>query len=285
MNQKCTSFVSDTVRGHQSIWIIGDEFVTNTYGRYFQQATRSGTKEFYIKENFEVRAFMSNFTSNVPYVMTRIRNNFITAINEQVTLPRAVVVVLDDNLITEIKYSGFGISLILGTTAQWIIREMHRAVGNHKENLPSKAKKNGIPHFIWVTPPKSVCFSEEENLNRKKFMDCITSVSNIYDDMTVLKLKKVWDPNNRQLVSDGRYTSKGLAAYWASIDNAIEFWDTVLSKKPTGKIPTIAVVQPHRNNFGHFGPNFRRGGPTRRPNLDFRSRNRGRGSDRFHFYN
>ena len=36
-------------------------------------------------------------------------------------------------------------------------------------------------------------------------------------------MKKVWDPEDKQLFRNNRFSAEGLSRYWSSVDNAIQF--------------------------------------------------------------
>ena len=54
-----------------------------------------------------------------------------------------------------------------------------------------------------------------------------------HENITVLKLKKGWNPDDSTLyVREARcYTYEGLSTYWQAVDKTVKFCDTILLKK------------------------------------------------------
>ena len=52
-----------------------------------------------------------------------------------------------------------------------------------------------------------------------------------FTNMKVIRMKKEWDHEDNTLFRFGRFSSKGLDKYWASIDVAVKHWDTLFATK------------------------------------------------------
>ena len=59
---------------------------------------------FYMKEKFEVSRFMNNKDQSYDTnTISRIRNGLVTAICDQIVLPKMIIMVPDDNILQNIK--------------------------------------------------------------------------------------------------------------------------------------------------------------------------------------
>ena len=59
---------------------------------------------FYMKEKFEVSGFMNNEDQSYDInIISRIRNGLVSAICDQIVLPKMIIMVPDDNILQNIK--------------------------------------------------------------------------------------------------------------------------------------------------------------------------------------
>ena len=88
-----------SMRGLYKIWFIGDEFSNNTFATLGEMRNDDHTPASFTYQNFEVRDFISShFSTNESSPLGHIRSNLIKALNEHNTLPKLLVVVLDDDI-------------------------------------------------------------------------------------------------------------------------------------------------------------------------------------------
>ena len=195
--------------------------------------------------NFEVRTFFSSsYKSNIKSVLGRIRNNLVRALNEHTTLPRTIVVVLDDD-VTKTMCHIDNFSYNAGRLVEWLMREFTRCLESYKDMLPRKAKEELLPHAIWIAPATHCLFSHDDNARREKFSKCLATTAAVFPNMSFLRLIKIWDPQERNnfLQEPYRFTSEGLTRYWLAIDSAIRYWNTTI-------FPKIGKRPPHKSNAG-----------------------------------
>ena len=74
-------------------------------------------------------------------ILSRIVDNFITAIQKHTLLPKAVVIVLDDDIMDNLNHYEKGISQAVGIMLEWLAQELHEVITSHKKALPMKARK------------------------------------------------------------------------------------------------------------------------------------------------
>ena len=83
-------------------------------------------------------------------VLGYLRNCLIEAIHKQVLLPKAIVIVMENNLLDSINYYQVGPSDAIEPCIEWIITEYHCTIVAYKEKLPSKSRKFRYPQILWV---------------------------------------------------------------------------------------------------------------------------------------
>ena len=215
---------------------MGDDFANNTVHEFLKGRKKlDGTPDTYVYAFYEVREFTTTRNSNNDKnVISRIRNAFITALNEHASLPKLVVFILDDDVITNVKLDD---NLPLVPQYEYILCKLmtfiNRSIEIYKDMLPQKAKRDVIPHLLWIAPPNHKYFSDDNNEKRGAFTTALsTSVSTIKNS-SMLRMVKFWDMNNSNLFLEDayRFTVEGLNKYWMSVDASIRFWALAISKK------------------------------------------------------
>ena len=76
------------------------------------------------------------------------------------------------------------------------------------------------------------------NILRWKFADSLATVAKSFPDMSVLKLKQIWDRSDENLVirQSGKFSDQGNRMMWYAIDKTIKFADTKLTRKIVNNI-------------------------------------------------
>ena len=150
------------------------------------------------------------------------------------------MVIVDDNSCNYIKlHEGLETTKIDCITS-WLHNEFNKAVSIYKDFLPSRAKKMGLLHILWIAPPTHKNFSANNNTKRVLQAKTLMNYSQLHENMSCLKMIKIWDHddgNNYNYHSD-RYTAEGLVKYWNSVHSAIHFWNIaiypkIISHKPS----------------------------------------------------
>ena len=155
--------------------------------------------------------------------MGRIKNNFVEVINQQILLPKIVIVVLEDDLLNAINHYKTGASLAIEPCLDWIMSELHDITVTYKQKLPTKSRKFRYPQFLWISAIHHDGFNNG-NSYREKFNRCLMEVSSKYREMHVLHLV-AWDPRQKGYMSNGSLTGKGLQKYWDAVNDAFQAWD------------------------------------------------------------
>ena len=212
---------------YDKIWIIGDEFVANTYDQYVKNAVRKN--ELYMKTNYDISCYATKSKdSNIRSILGRIKFQLIKALEKEATLPKSILFLLDDDIIcrVELKISSMdGFTMIMNIIMKWLLNQVRKAIEVRKDQLQPKSIKEDYPVVYWIEAPQHINFNN--NLQRRKFNSAIQNESSVLMNMRIMRMKKVWDPEETGLFipSSNCFTSDGIFKYWGSIDNALEFND------------------------------------------------------------
>ena len=138
-------FFEHHVHGREDIWIIGDEFVAKTADQYFKQMCYTlicsqqmmGT---HCSDNFEIKLFHAmTYSSHIQDFMAHLCNTLAGALNEE-RLPKAIVFVLEDDMINYANVNRFGMSLVYGKLLHYLMSEINKLILAQKDLLPPQAK-------------------------------------------------------------------------------------------------------------------------------------------------
>ena len=203
----CLNF-SDDLKGLMKVWILGDNFLVETYRKNFRKAGN----EFFLKENFEVVPFCSSkYSDRNVNMLSRIINSFISAVNNKIYLPAYLIILLDDDLIDYLQYKKFGVSTLYGNWLEFLAGNIQMTLEKARDELPNFAKAAEKTQVYWVEPPNHIEFTSEDKQMREKFSHCLEALTKIYNDMRVLKISTPLCKEDSNLVINNRFTKMGLA--------------------------------------------------------------------------
>ena len=193
----------------------------------------------YVKSHFDVSSWSNNSYSDNPSVIGRMANLLKSATTTHVgkrllPLPKIIVVVPDADILDTLKGAPReGQSKALGMLVKFIMTEHERGISSFKESLPAKAKKEGYPHILWILAPKHNNF--ENNDERERFNRTVEDMAKYHCNISALELKKIWDPNDKSLFENGRFTSQGFRSYWEAVDRTVRYCDAVVLRRKITK--------------------------------------------------
>ena len=223
------------VRGYESIWFLGDLFVFNTFNQHYYQQAYDNEDQAYCKYNYEVSAYMNDAKLSIDQnVVSRIRNLMVGATNAQVRFPKIIVMVPDDDIVNYVSDGTTnGIRKPLTKVLEWIMKEHNRIIAAMKDILPKKAKQDTYPHIIWIEPPMHKDMSVKMVKLHEKFGSVLQEVAKYKDGVSVLALKKLWDPEDTNLFvkHSQRFTASGYKKYWDAVDRTVRFCDTTILRR------------------------------------------------------
>ena len=241
--------------GMERIWVIGDDFAAASFQQYFI----TSANDSYTKENFEASGFFANALSHNRSPISRIRNALTCAYNQQLLIPKMVFIVTEDDIIKDLEK----LKSIMEKreAAEKILnrsnsnnyeeisdeesppepvdyRDLYRRVMTHlfravatttkrfKQAVPYKAKKEiQWPKIIWISPTSHHNYgnSKLRNIMSEVMDDC----ARIHENMSVEKLKQIWDPQDRNLFlkDQQRITGEGFCSFWNAFDRTVKYCD------------------------------------------------------------
>ena len=213
----------------EKIWIIGDDFVANTFDQYVKNAVRK--TELYMKRSYDISCFAKkSHESNIRNVIARVKFQLVKALDTECLLPKSILVILDDDIIRRVEAKCDednleNMSTIFSCVMKHLINQFRKLIESRKDQLPEKSISKIYPTIYWVESPQHCNFNN--NLSRRKMNSAIQAECSILDNSKIMRMKKVWnsDDEHAYLASHSRFTSDGIFKYWGSIDNALEFND------------------------------------------------------------
>ena len=218
-----------------TVWFVGDNFASHTYRKYFLKPFDKNEKkeheeptpgEFHIKRLFDYNIYCnSRYSSATENMLIRIQNSFVSMINKNADQPLAkyFLVVLDDDLITFLDFKGPGVTSLLGSWLEWLIKNFREAIMAKKKLLPEKSVQKNEPCVYWVLAPMHCNCSHERNQVRQNLNFALETILKGKSDMRVIKFKEFWQYNDKSLVNNDKITESGLFAYWKAVDAAFHF--------------------------------------------------------------
>ena len=148
-------------------------------------------------DNYEIKLFHCTwYSSNIRDFMARLISTLAEALNEDIAPPRAIVFVLEDDMICYINISKFGMSLTYGRLLHYLFSEVNKLISAKCAAMPLRARHPYHPEVIWINPPFHLGFAN--NSERNKFNRALDTTADLYDYMWSLKLKCIWDTQSHE---------------------------------------------------------------------------------------
>ena len=180
----------------KKIWLLGDNFLAETYCKYFKKAG----PDFYMKENYDVTAFCSSkYSDKNTNAVSRVLNSLILAVNQKVILPDYLINCLEADLIEYLGYKKYGVSTLYGSWIEFLSKEISEILDARRQGLPIGSHLKNKPQISWVEPVRHANFDFVDGQMRDKFGACLNAVSKIYENMRCLKIRNPWDRNDSNL--------------------------------------------------------------------------------------
>ena len=206
---------------------MGDDYVAKTAGQHFQNCYQEDISEGYIRIHYDCTVICSGSLSRdlmEAGIIGWLHNTFVTTVEDQVLLPRAILVVIEDDMIRAADHYKKGTSSILAPWLSWIVNDLHRITTAYKEKMPTKSRKFKYPQFLWVPTVYHDGFTSD-NHYREKFNSCLReSVQKIGGMMKILELHS-WNRHDLSLCSHGILNAKGNKQFWIAVNDAFQAWD------------------------------------------------------------
>ena len=215
----------------EKLWIVGDKFVATSAKENFMNRTMM---KGYANTNFDVTIMTGNYLSDAyrHSPIARIRNAVVNLVNKQLCLPKWIIIVPENGVISGQNYNKIkdGPTLFYGSLLEWCMTSHDKLFEDFKRHFTTPALKHGWPHIMWVLPSLHVQWS---NINaRKKFNRSLVKVAASHESTITVDLETNWNFNDTNYVIpfNQRFTSDGYATYWQAMDQVIKWADTKVNR-------------------------------------------------------
>ena len=92
-----SSTISDYIKGLDKLWVLRDNFGFKSFNKHYYL---NQDYDKYMLDSFEVSGFNVDCDSSFDVnAISRLRNNLVAAIRDQIVLPKYILVVLDNDII------------------------------------------------------------------------------------------------------------------------------------------------------------------------------------------
>ena len=181
------------MKGINNIWFIGDEFCDCSYTQHYKfvKNNESNRDKWYIPEYYEMHEFSSTcYSSSLRNILARFKGLLIHAITKEKVLPKAIVFILDEDIIMQSKIPMHEAEAgEYALVVKYLLQEVHRILTSYLELLPNKSKWPFLPQVIWMSPPQHTYFAN--NKLRLHFTTALDQEVQAFPNMCSLSLKKV----------------------------------------------------------------------------------------------
>ena len=167
-------------------------------------------------------------------------NAFTKALNDNLILPRFVIIVPNADVLIYVKKQKAGITLLSGAAINWMANQMTRLALCKKEFLRA-LKPGSITHFepkcMWVNmmePPDSIVMASAA----RKYNRALNKMLADKDGHYVIDVNSVMKENN--YFTNGQLNGTGKVQFWYYIDTQIKNFDY--------RRITLKPDLPNRNN-------------------------------------
>ena len=96
------------MEGLDQIWVFGDEFADHSFTEHMRHARDVNKDQLFTFQHFEVFDYTTNrYSSSLRSIIARIRALVQKAITERKYLPKAMVMVFDDDIIKQLHFTQY----------------------------------------------------------------------------------------------------------------------------------------------------------------------------------
>ena len=215
----------------------------STFYQFQQNARSQDGKLDYINAHYDTILVVRDMEpENNENLLSPLRNALVETINQQLLLPKAIILVLDDDMLDELDHYKTGITTSIGQLVEWLANQLHRIITNYKEAMPSKSHKFRYPTLLWCLIPQHTVY-DQYNGSKAKFNKSVLCTIQLFHEMTALELT-LWKEDNLDYCENGTLSATGLTTYWQAINRAFELWDWEQMKQKTQQGNCRGIVMP-----------------------------------------
>ena len=215
--------------------MVGEDLLRDTFKSLQalkRQNSQKGNSGPYTVDFYNICPLMYQKNGNV---VARFINNLVEGLNEFHCIPRMLLIIPDNSIIKGIKHDEYGVSKILGSCLDHIIKEFELTLDRKKE-LMELIKPGSIsfgePKTIWVklfdNPRKDKVWLKQRDKFNATLEESLASQKHSY----IMDINNVLDSGCFD--RHGYLTPRGKTVMWSEIDKQIKDFDKqIISLKPS----------------------------------------------------
>ena len=147
----------------EQIWFFSDEFADTSFLQNFKHVKGTDDYPIYTSKFYEVLGNTTNrYVSSLRNILSRVVVLVGKAIKENTILPKALVFVMDDDIIKQVKIDSNYMEEEYAEIITFLLKETERLVSDYKGKLPLRSKREYYPHMIWMVPPTHHYFANKK---------------------------------------------------------------------------------------------------------------------------
>ena len=239
----------------------------------------------FLYEYYNVVAEYPSTSNSLRSVIGKIFNCLVNALNENVRLPKYILICPDRDIIEYAKQNEFGASLMFEDLLDWLCRNFETVLDTRREDI--RSKRHGAlwsyaePRLVWIQmiprpfiddPAKKFVFAQ-----CKKFNETMEDIVLKFKHSHVMSISFPEDSSNL-FDRMGFLSSSGKVAFWREVDKQMKAFD----KSETDLRPGKRDKTRDRSRSHSAGHHRTSQLPTSRlPKPPQRS---SKNSDRYHYY-
>ena len=226
--------VAENVKALKEVWFLGDSTLKEWFIAFQSvkaQAMKDEQTPPYLFHYYDLDQLSDSSTSDNPSMLAWVNNVLVSRLNERLKphLLRYIVILLDIDLIKDIKIFDYGVADTFETTIKWLVNCVDRNIDAKKENLrnirPEAIAPASEPRLIWVK-----ALPRPEIMLAKSIFSLICKFNNILeniiaDDRHSHILKVDVQPNNTNFDRLRHLTPFGKIEFWRDLDNKLKEFD------------------------------------------------------------
>ena len=141
---------------------MGDAFVRATDVHYLQQREED-KQNLYTAANHDTIFYYTDKEFD-PSLVSRLHNMFVRAKNDADRLPKAIVLVMHNDILRFAKANEASINVSVPMYITWIAKEFCDLLNAYKDKLPLRARTEDYPRILWVESPTHRNFEDNSLL-------------------------------------------------------------------------------------------------------------------------
>ena len=137
-----------------NIWLIGDYFLKDvmpSLNALKRSAQSKDTEMPYLHQFFNIKEYHPQAGSTG---IAQVINPLVDTLNERQKLPKYVLMILDKDMLANLKDQGFFTAKVMGAVLHYTIRQIDMLIESRRQDIedkkPGAALSADLPKVIWI---------------------------------------------------------------------------------------------------------------------------------------